>query len=571
MRTNNNVFPIATALTVDAGATFDLDVKSQEVGSLSGAGVVHINGATGSAQTFTVGNLGTSTTFSGSFTEGTITGGRVTKVGGGTLTLSGTSSYTGATTISGGILATNLLANGGTASGIGQSTSAAGNLVLDGGRLRYTGPAVSTDRLFTLNSTGGIIDARGTGPLMFTSTGTVGGPGTGTLTLTGTNTGANTLSPVLNGSNTAVIKSGAGTWVLTGANSYGGATTITNGVLSTNLMSTGGNPSGIGASSDAPNNLVLDGGTLQYTGPLVSTSRQFTLTQNGGGLDASGTGAIIYTSSSIIVLSGSGSRTLTLSGTNTGLNSLNGVISNGAGGATSLVKSGPGTWVLGGGGVNAYTGTTTVNGGTLVVSSGAWITSGATLSVNSTGTLAGTAGANQIASPVAINGGGAIRGGVTGGTGTLNVGNTVTVANNGTIRTEVSRTGANTATDSKIIINAGSLNLAPNAGDKFFIDIVNNGASPMIAGETYTITLATVASGVINVHGVAASGVISPSNYTLFSGMTTATGVSLTASGGNLNLTFTPVPEPTTVLGLTAGVLGLGRVVHRRLRGSQTV
>ena len=190
VRTNNNVFPIATALTVDAGATFDLDVKSQEVGSLSGAGVVHINGATGSAQTFTVGNLGTSTTFSGSFTEGTITGGRVTKVGGGTLTLSGTSSYTGATTISGGILATNLLANGGTASGIGQSTSAAGNLVLDGGRLRYTGPAVSTDRLFTLNSTGGIIDARGTGPLMFTSTGTVGGPGTGTLTLTGTNTGA---------------------------------------------------------------------------------------------------------------------------------------------------------------------------------------------------------------------------------------------------------------------------------------------------------------------------------------------------------------------------------------------
>ena len=59
------------------------------------------------------------------------------------------------------------------------------------------------------------------------------------------------------------------------------------------------------------------------------------------------------------------SRTLTLGGSNTGANEIQGVIANGLGGTvvTNLAKAGNGTWMLSG--ANTYTGTTTVNAGTL--------------------------------------------------------------------------------------------------------------------------------------------------------------------------------------------------------------
>src|SRR5207248_546800 len=60
-------------------------------------------------------------------------------------------SYTGATSITGGILSVNTLAPGGSPSGIGSSPAAATNLVMSNGAiLQYTGPSVTTDRGFTL-------------------------------------------------------------------------------------------------------------------------------------------------------------------------------------------------------------------------------------------------------------------------------------------------------------------------------------------------------------------------------------------------------------------------------------
>ncbi len=66
-----------------------------------------------------------------------------------------------------------------------------------------------------------------------------------------------------------------------------------------------------------------------------------------------------------MTFSGSGARTVTLAGTSTSSNSssLNSVVGDGSGGATSLVKNGTAAWVLGG--ANTYTGSTTVNAGTL--------------------------------------------------------------------------------------------------------------------------------------------------------------------------------------------------------------
>jgi autotransporter-associated beta strand protein/T5SS/PEP-CTERM-associated repeat protein len=86
------------ALTVNAGGTFDLNNFNQTVGSLAGAGSVMLG-----AGTLTTGSDNTSTTFSG-----TISGpGGLTKIGAGTLVLTGTNPYSGATAVNGGRLTVN--------------------------------------------------------------------------------------------------------------------------------------------------------------------------------------------------------------------------------------------------------------------------------------------------------------------------------------------------------------------------------------------------------------------------------------------------------------------------------
>jgi autotransporter-associated beta strand protein len=66
--------------------------------------------------------------------------------------------YTGATVISGGTLSVTNLANGGVASAIGKSSSAANNLVFGGGTLSYGGPAKSIDRGYSVQGAGSTID-----------------------------------------------------------------------------------------------------------------------------------------------------------------------------------------------------------------------------------------------------------------------------------------------------------------------------------------------------------------------------------------------------------------------------
>jgi autotransporter-associated beta strand protein len=185
----------------------------------------------------------------------------VTYANGGTVIVPGTQSYTGSTTIAGGnlptgqfradrrdsgstngsenILTTTVLeissiANGGVASGLGASTSDASNLQFTGGTLRYVGPAADTDRLFSIGTFGGTIDSSGTGALRFVNAGDHGGFGdpARTLTLTGTSAGANTIAGKLNNAgNLSVTKSGAGQWILNGANDYTGTTTVSGGTL----------------------------------------------------------------------------------------------------------------------------------------------------------------------------------------------------------------------------------------------------------------------------------------------------------------------------------------------------
>lgn len=179
--------------------------------------------------------------------SGAISGaGGLTLSGASVVNLSAANSYTGITTINSGVLSVSLLSiegtgtTGSTPSGIGQSNNSAANLVLNGGALQYTGAAATTDRLFTLGSAGGTLDASGSGPISFTNTGSIAFATPNvpvTLTLTGTSTASNTLRSVLanNGTGTtSLLKSGAGTWVLSGPDSFTGNVTILAGTLDLN-------------------------------------------------------------------------------------------------------------------------------------------------------------------------------------------------------------------------------------------------------------------------------------------------------------------------------------------------
>jgi fibronectin-binding autotransporter adhesin len=260
-------------IVANAGGTFDSSGSSHPltVGSIEGAGQFLLGGGT-----LIAGSLGTDTTVSGIIANNGSQGGsnaKFTKAGTGKLTLTGPNTYTGATTVNAGVLSTNLLTNGGVASGIGASTNAAANLVLNGGTLQYIGPAVNTDRAFTLGASGGIVDSSGTGPVNFSNTNAIATAGSGprTLTLTGANTGGNTLAaPLVDGAGgpTSLTKTGSGTWLLSAANLYTGLTTITAGTLrytgseapfQINQQAYSLNPSDrVGNQTDGPYSLGLD-------------------------------------------------------------------------------------------------------------------------------------------------------------------------------------------------------------------------------------------------------------------------------------------------------------------------
>jgi autotransporter-associated beta strand protein len=310
-----------------AGAILDLNNTSETIGALSGGGSTGGNVTLGSA-TLTAGDT-TNTTYAGAMSG---TGG-LTKAGSGTLILSGTNGYTGATTVNAGTLQL---------SG-GSALADSSNLVVNGGVFDLAG----------FNETVGTVTLQ---------SGTISNSGAAaTLTGTSYDVQSGTVSAVLGGAGVALTKSTAGSVTLSGTNTYTGATTINAGVLEAGSLANGGTSSGIGASTNAAGNLVFNGGTLKYTGGAQSTDRNWTVGTGGATWDASGSGALTLAGATA-TLSGAGTRTVTLAGTNTGANTLAAALGDN-GGATSLVKNGAGTWWLTG--ANSYSGTTTINAGIL--------------------------------------------------------------------------------------------------------------------------------------------------------------------------------------------------------------
>ncbi|MBM3868228.1 MAG: hypothetical protein FJ384_04775, partial [Verrucomicrobia bacterium] len=124
-------------VTVLAAGTLDLTgsgtTPQMTIGSLAGAGTV-VNSST-NTKTLIVGGSNASTTFSGTFAAGGVTGNIIRKVGTGVLTLAGTSAWTGTTDLQSGILrigANNALATN-AAMTIGNAANLSARLVVGAG------------------------------------------------------------------------------------------------------------------------------------------------------------------------------------------------------------------------------------------------------------------------------------------------------------------------------------------------------------------------------------------------------------------------------------------------------
>jgi autotransporter-associated beta strand protein len=347
------------------------------------------------------------------------TGGLI-KNGAGALKLNGANTYSGPTHIAAGVLIVN------NASALG--SAAAGTTVASGAALDLKGVDYTGSEPLTLNGTGaggGALINSAAAPAAFaglitlgSNASIIGESGTIAITHAGTITGSGydltlggsaggTLKSILGTGSGSLVKQGNGAWVLTGANSYAGTTTVGAGALVPL------NPSALGGTTAGTT--VSAGATLDLHGVYYSNPEPLTLNGLGPGnigaltndsaVAASYAGLITLGSSSSIKC-GAGPIFLTHSGTITGAGhsltlggNFSGDLASQLGtGSGALTKEDAGAWTLGGS--NTYTGPTTISAGTLrlgaagAIPDGSAVTANGTLEMNgfseTIGSLAGT-------------------------------------------------------------------------------------------------------------------------------------------------------------------------------------
>ena len=410
----------SAAVTTTAGTQVDiasLENGGTTIGSINGAGNVFLG-----ENTLTLGSDNSFSTIGGTIADN----GGLIKAGSGSLTLTGFNTFTGLTTISGGVLQ---LGNG------GAGGTLAGDIV-DNAILAF-------DRSSAVVAPGAI-----------TGTGSVVQAGTGTTILTNVNTytGGTTISAgqlqIGNGSTTGsivgdvvdngtlafdrvdtvtfggaisgsggLVQAGPGTLILTGSSNFTGGTLISAGTLQ---VGTGGTTGSIVGN-------VVDNGTLVV-------DRSDVVLADGS---VSGTGSLVQAGSGVLILSAdnifTGGTTINNGGTlQTGNGGTTGsvtgnVVDNGTlifdrsniqtfagaiSGSGGVAESGTSTLILTG--TNTYTGGTTIASGDLEVGNGG-NTGSITGDVVDNGTLVFDR-SDTVTFPGAISGSGAV---VQNGSGTL--------------------------------------------------------------------------------------------------------------------------------------------------------
>jgi autotransporter-associated beta strand protein len=165
------------------------------------------------------------------------------------------------------------VANQGAASSLGLGASGTGGQITLGNSssaasISYVGTnSSSTTRPlnWTASSGGLTLANNGSGTVQFLASSNFrsGSGGAATLTLGGSNTGSNVLAQIINDSfgTTTLTKSGAGTWVLAGANTFSGGVNLNGGELQVNAAENPGVTGPLGKSGV----ISFGGGTLQFS------------------------------------------------------------------------------------------------------------------------------------------------------------------------------------------------------------------------------------------------------------------------------------------------------------------
>ncbi len=321
-----------TGSSVTGTGSFSLqgNVSVNTVGSGSDAAIISAPVALNGTRVFTVADDGSSAT---DLVMNSVisTANGLTKAGAGTMQLNAVNTYSGTTTINAGTLLYNT-----------NNAIAAGAVTVSGGIMDI---GTFTDAVGTVTLTSGSIEGS-----------------TGVLTGTSYAVQDGTISAILAGA-VNLTKTTSGTVTLTGVNTYTGITAINAGILSVSTIGNGGVAGNIGAATSAAANLVLGGGTLQYTGATATTNRNYTFT--------TGTTSTIELVTNDLTLTGASAAT-------TG----------------GFIKIGNGTLILTG--ANLHTGTTTVADRTLeygannVLATGAVTVNGGILDIKTFSDAVGT-------------------------------------------------------------------------------------------------------------------------------------------------------------------------------------
>lgn len=454
-----------------AGALISSSGETRFTGAVTSTG-----GLTNSSSTVRIGNGGTTGSYSGNTVlsdaaaqlvfdrsdayahSGSISGsGSVTKLSGGTTTLTASNSYTGGTLISAGTLelgsggsivgritnnaalrirsdltnvvsgAGSLTKSTGATASLWSANTYTGSTVVEAGQLRLDGAGEISSNSALQIASGASFSA--TGLFKTSNSLTVAGltgagdffNAAGTLTVSQAS-GSDTFSGVISGG-MGLTKSGAGTWTLSGNNTYSGGTLLNGGWLvagHTNAFGTSSITVGSGATLNLSDyrvaNLVINNG-----GSILSTGQLDDVVATNGTTDIGGNNSTVVEvgGSATVNVSGSGVSVATVSGGTLNINASGAVVTNFSGGniavsnglsvalrggssagvisgAGGVAKQGADTLTLTG--ANTYSGVTTVQAGKLVVngsiSSATTVQSGATLGGSGTVASASIQGAS---------------------------------------------------------------------------------------------------------------------------------------------------------------------------------
>jgi len=484
-----------------------------------------------------------------SFTgTGSIDGvGNVVKKGEGKALFSTTNKFTGKLYINEGTVETATLTNGGVASPIGAAAKASTNIVLNGGRLSYTGGTVTIDRGFTLGPNGGILSVGNSSAVLTTSGQFTGagrlikeGPGRLSVAVANNYTGGTTLKAGTIGFTTDVANtSGLGSadtitfmggtltmfdspttvntssWnlkipsgytgtlnvdgnsyivgTLTGSGTLNYLTKTTGNVLYSNVAEFGGT---VNVSTDADGGSFVLSSDKGYERAKINLNNLVTMIYRNSSSIVIPIGDLTGTSTSVLGAGGTATATITWQVGARNVNStFNGKITNvqysGTGAVAAINKVGTGTWTLTND--NTFTGGTSILNGILMVNNttGSGLGTGF-VAVNSDATLSGS---GAVSGKTYVYFGGSLSPG--NGLGSFTVNNDVEFQEGSFLTIEIDKPAAKNdtlKTSGNILMN-GILEINPSEttvftnGDSFKI------ISGNVSGVPATITPATPGDG----------------------------------------------------------------------------